>query len=236
MLQALSVVLIVAAIQVAYQYATVRGAIQKSRALIATPAPYEQHPANPSLRVLVAGDSTGAGVGSAPEGSIAGRLGALLPEADITNHAESGSRLKDLNQVLEDIHEHYDLVLLQIGANDIIRATPLEEVRNEIRAALKHADRLGERTIIMTAGNVGLSPVFVWPFSAIVSARTKEVRTIFMQEAAAHGAVYVDLYKDRKDDVFITDVPRYFAPDRFHPSADGYGVWFEELKKKLNGQ
>jgi lysophospholipase L1-like esterase len=125
-------------------------------------------------------------------------------------------------------------VLLQIGANDITGRTPYDEIRSTLKRVLAQADTLSTKVVVMTAGNVGLAPAFKWPLSSYMTHRTREVRKIFMEEVAKHpNASYVDLFKERKDEIFNTDIPRYYAPDLFHPSADGYGVWFEQLKKKL---
>ncbi len=55
-----------------------------------------------------------------------------------------------------------------------------------------------------------------------------------MAEVLKHpSTMYVDLFRERKDEIFNTDIPRYYAPDLFHPSGDGYGVWYSSLKALL---
>ncbi len=54
--------------------------------LVKSALAYEQHPDKPSMRILIAGDSTGVGIGAkVPRNTIAGRLGRDFPHADITN-------------------------------------------------------------------------------------------------------------------------------------------------------
>lgn len=214
-----------------YVWRTIARSIDISLGLIKVAKPYEQHPASPSMRILVAGDSTAVGVGSAPEFSIAGRIGKDEPNADITNIGVSGQRLEGLLIKLSTQKGNsYDLVVLQIGANDITGRTAYSDIQARLAQALTDARALAPKVVVMTSGDVGLAPVFKWPLSAYLSARTRAVRDIFITEASRHlGVTYVDLFAEKKDDVFLTDIPRYYAPDFFHPSAEGYGVWYSQF-------
>jgi len=42
------------------------------------------------------------------------------------------------------------------------------------------------------------------------------------------------LFKVAEEDIFLTDVDKYYASDYFHPSGDGYGIWYKDIKNKLN--
>ena len=210
--------------------------INASKPLIASAAAYEQHPLSPSLRILIAGDSTGVGVGAKDNReSIAGRIGAAYPSADIANIAHSGDTLADLEKVLRaKASGKYDIVLLQIGANDITGRTTYADIRAALTRVLSRAHQLGNKVVVMTSGDVGLSPAFMWPLSAYFDHRTRETRKIFIEETGAvPGTVYIDLFREPLDEIFITDVPRYYASDRFHPSGDGYAVWYRALKPAL---
>ena len=43
-----------------------------------------------------------------------------------------------------------------------------------------------------------------------------------------HGAVYVNLFKERAEDPFVQE-PGLHARDGLHPSDLGYAVWLQEL-------
>jgi lysophospholipase L1-like esterase len=207
-----------------------------SQALIQRAVPYEQHPAQPTMRILVAGDSTAVGVGTAdPQGSTAGWLGKQFPAADITNVAVSGYRLADVIAVLQKQQgTHYDLILLQIGANDVTHFTPAPTVAQQLSTIFSLCTTLSSKTIVLTAGNIGLSKVFHWPLSAIITHRTWVVRSIFINTALQYPTVsYVDLFKNKKDDIFETDIARYYAIDGFHLTNDGYAVWYQAIQKNL---
>ncbi len=214
---------------------TVQKSIAVSVGLIAQAAPYEQHPSHASSRILVAGDSTAVGVGSASSTSVAGRVGADFPQADVTNLGISGLRLAELKKILRaQAGKKYDLVLLQIGANDITGRTPYGSIRADLAAVLDMADTLAPRIAVMTAGNVGTSPAFRWPLSWYITARTRVVREIFIDEVLKRPhAAYADLFKEAADEPFSKDIPRFYARDFFHPSAEGYGLWYAALRPLL---
>lgn len=214
----------------------VRG-VRTSKRLIERAVPYSRHMESPAMRILVVGDSTAVGVGAAhPNDSVAGRLGQRYPEAAIEVEAVSGMKLAQLDRRLDQFSgRHFNLVLLQIGANDVVGFTRLSDVRASLTSVLSKARLLSDRTIVMTAGNIGLAPVFKQPLAALISWRTRAVRSMFMSEVATHpSAVYIDLYKEASDEPFNTDIPRFYAADRFHPSGEGYGIWFAELSAQLS--
>lgn len=196
--------------------------------------PYEQQ--GSAIKILVAGDSTGVGTGASDsKDSIAGRTGQELPEASITNISENGLTLSELSKKLAAHSESgYDLVVLQIGANDVVGMTSMKNVAAELNRVLDQAEEKSNKVMVLTAGNIGLCPIFRWPLSALITARTLSVRKIFMNAAGSRENVeYVDLFENAKDDVFNTDIPKYYAKDRFHPSSDGYGVWFLKVRPVL---
>lgn len=177
------------------------------------------------MRILVFGDSTAVGTGSErSEDSTAGRLGSLYPDASVENLAENGMRIKGLLEILPDVNGKYDLILIQIGANDIIRLTPMEEIEKGIREILLQAKERGRKVIVLHSGNIGESKFFPWYVRPLLSKRSFEVREIYKKAAQEFGASYVDLIE-------IGIPENYYAADLLHLTGEGYGVWFDEIKK-----
>lgn len=230
-------VLLLALILTYYIYPIVK-AIKISKEVQKNIVAYEQHPLSPKMRILVAGDSTGVGTGAdSPDDSIAGRIGSDYPEADIVNISENGITLEQLRSKLYALPEdsRYDLIVLQIGANDVTKFTSKRKVEEELHSVLNYAELNSSAVVLITAGNIGLSPVFKSPISNLITSRTLMVREIFMREASNRSKVqYVDLFESAENDVFNTDIDKYYAPDLFHPSSAGYGVWYEDVKKYLD--
>lgn len=200
--------------------------------------PYEQSPANPNMKILIAGDSTGVGTGATEaRDSTAGLIGSLYPNAAITNISVNGLKLEGLEQKLGGTTDTYDLIVLQIGANDIVRLTSFKNIEQRFESVLTLAEGRADDVLILTSGNIGSSPIFKWPLSALMEYRTKKVREIFMSKISTRPNVaYVDLFKERKDDEFAKDPQKYYAADNFHPSSNGYALWFEKMKTVLAGQ
>lgn len=188
-----------------------------------------------TVHILVVGDSTAVGVGANPKSSIAGRLGEDFPEAEIVNLGKTGVRVKDVEEQLETVKgKKYDFILLQVGGNDILRFTPLEQLQENTASALKQAKELGDMVILITTGNVGNAPFFPWPIGWIYTERARSAREIFMQTAKDNGVIYADLFTERKDDPFLKDPKKFHAPDMLHPSGEGYGIWYEKLREILD--
>jgi lysophospholipase L1-like esterase len=194
---------------------------------------FERRLENPTLRFLIVGDSSAVGVGSIPpEGSIAGRLATDSPTADVQNIAVSGSKVKDALAQLESLpaEQRYDLILIQIGGNDIVRNTPYADLERDFPKVLELAKQHSDHVVQLTSGNVGTSKLLPFGTRWYFTLRTKKVREIFMRINTEQGTQYIDLLRKRADDPYAQDPQKYYSPDFFHPSAEGYGDWYSFVK------
>ena len=185
-------------------------------------------------RILVVGDSTGVGTGAArPEESVAGRIAAEFPAIEVTNLARNGAKAKDALKQLDSVTQAgFDLVLVQVGGNDILGFTDPGELRDAMTQVLTRAGEKGHSVLFISTGNVGLAPAFFPPISWIYTARTREARAIFMDVSRTLGIQYVDLFRERGNELFLNDPDRYYTPDYIHPNSEGYRVWYEELRRQ----
>lgn len=196
---------------------------------------YEQHPEGATQRILIIGDSTAVGTGaSSPLFSTAGRLGQDYPLADITNLGVNGSKVAELIPRLEAIQsQEFDLVLIQIGGNDIVRFTNYAELEDDLKVVLQLANQIGNRVIILHCGNVGTAPLFPVGSRWIFTKRTADVREIYQRIVPEYNATYIDLWRDASNDPFAQDPHKYYAADLFHPSNEGYADWYSFIKAAL---
>jgi lysophospholipase L1-like esterase len=197
--------------------------------------PFELHNPKSRLKILFLGDSTMVGTGTLDNTqSTAGWFGRAFPKAHIDNFSVNGLRLAGLLKIFHPpMWEHYNLAVAQIGANDIIHFTPLPAIREDINRLVDRLKPLADTVVIMHSGHVGLAPIFVWPANEILGWRSRQVRAIYMETARERGVLYVDLYADRANDLFLKDIERYYGQDLFHPSGEGYHYWYHRIRETL---
>ena len=131
-----------------------------SKELVQNTKPFSYSNDAATKRLLVVGDSTAVGIGSAhPEESITGRFHADYPMYAIENRAISGQKLADTLAILQGVDNFYDIILIQSGANDILFLTPKEVAVERARLVLTEARRHASIVVFLTSGNIGLSPL-----------------------------------------------------------------------------
>lgn len=196
----------------------------------ATP-PYEQK-GDGTTALLILGDSTGYGTGASnSRASIAGLIGADYPNLTITNSSVNGRTIAGLRKDIEKLEGQYDMILLQIGANDILQKRTLDETLVDLRAVL---DTLAPRTkkiVMISSGNVGGAVRFK------DKQRTEyQQQSIIFKEAflalnnERPDFTYVDLFVAPEHDLFVLQPHIYTANDGLHPSAAGYTLWYRTLQ------
>ena len=227
-------VVVVFGVYVAYEYSRIAELARVGRATARDASAFQRDTGTTSILVL--GDSTAVGVGSAPEESVAGRMSAWL-DAAVENRAVSGAQIVDvLEQIRGASRSRYDLVLIHAGANDVIYGTgeSYTTLAENTDALLSRAHELSDRVVMLTAGDIGEPPIWPLPVGWYLSHRTQRVRDIIKPRVEAHGGVYVDFYMF--DDPFASDPQRYYAPDFLHLSGEGYRVWFEFIRENMQAR
>lgn len=170
------------------------------------------------------GDSTAQGIGApSPDQGYVGLVHRVLEERTgqawrVLNLSKSGGRMADVlaGQLprLEALEQTPALVTCAVGANDIVRRTPLAQAEREMREIMA---RLPAGSVI---GNLpqGLGPTRIRPLNHLIES-----------EAAGAGLRVADVYAH-------TGPPweGKFAEDRFHPGALGYAHWAAAFTEALD--
>lgn len=219
---------------IAYYVITLYLSILISKKLVERAVPYELLSDDHTVTVLVLGDSTAVGVGAThAENTVAGRLAQYVRATYVENRAVSGAVVADLSaQIAHAKLSAYTYILLQIGANDIIRFHSAQESGETLGTALKklpHADKV----LVLTAGNVGGTSFFPWFMRPFYTSRTLQYHEVFTKVVTQEGYTYINLYTDPTSDPFILEEEKYIADDGLHLTDEGYGLWFEAIKKYL---
>jgi lysophospholipase L1-like esterase len=98
---------------------------------------------------------------------------------------------------------------------------------------LETAKSFGDQVVVATSGNIGTAQIFPKGTRWLIRIRTLQVREIFFQTVSQENVRYVDLYKAEEVDPFAKDPVQYYAADSFHPSSNGYDVWYTEIAKTI---
>ncbi len=205
---------------------------------IYTVAPYMQENPLAMRKILFLGDSTAVGTGAqCHHESVAGYFGKDYPQANIINISRNGLKLNELLQLwVPAPGDRYDLVVIQVGGNDILRFTPYEEIAADLPQLLARAKSVADQVVILHSGNVGIAPVFIWPFDRIMTARTLKIRAIYQAHAKASGVIYIDLFRYLANDPMVGDIGYFYSPDGLHPSGKGYQKWYEQIQHGLKAE
>lgn len=197
-----------------------------SPAVAMAPPASEAAVAGPERRILAFGDSLFAGLGVGIENSYPAQLEAALRKEGINvriaNAGVSGDTtaagLQRLVFTLDAQKPKPDLVLLELGANDMLRALKPEETRRNLGAML---DELAKRDI----------PVLLMGMRAPPNYGPEYQR--------AFDAIYADLGK--REGVTLVPFwletmyqrPELFQADRLHPTTEGLGVLVAATKEAV---
>ncbi len=219
----------VAALAVAATAGPAAWRIRQSVELARQSEPLQASPAGATASLLIAGDSTAVGTGaSSAASSVAGLIARDHPGLRIVNRAQDGARFADIAGQLQG-DERFDAVLVMGGGNDVIRLTGEEALAQNIARVVQLAAARAPLVVILPPGNVGNAPFFMPPLSWLMARRSRTLHGLVRQSAADHGAIYVNLYKDKADDPFAQRPDELNARDGLHPSDAGYVLWYEAL-------
>lgn len=192
-----------------------------------------------ALTMAWIGDSVTAGVGaSGPAATIPHLVARSLDRhVRLDVFAASGARvagaLSEQVPRLEALPGPVEVVVVQIGANDVIHLTGLDEFAESYGKLLDRVTSVGaEHVLALGIPAFGTSPRFLQPLRAIVGWRGERLDERIREAAAARGVTYVDVAGNTAGD-FGDDPDRYHASDDFHPSDDGYALWADAVLKAL---
>lgn len=187
------------------------------------------------LNFVVMGDSTSAGIGSGGAANAYPTLLARRLAADtgrrvkLTVLGVSGARTADVldDQVPKLAALDPDLVFIGIGANDVTHLTPLDEIKEDMRAILEAVADTGADVAVAGAPDMR---VYAWhqPLRYLTYLRGLQVADAIEAVAHERDVAVVELAEETGH--FFADEPvAHFSEDEFHPSALGYQRWADAI-------
>jgi acyl-CoA thioesterase-1 len=171
-------------------------------------------PAAAPVRILAFGDSLMAGYGVRKGEGFAPQLEALLRDQGLDTEVigagvsgnTAGHARSRVRWTLDALRPPPDLAIVSFGGNDILRAVPPEETREDMEAVLDEFARRGIPVIL--AGM--LAPPFLGP------RYTRAFNAIFPALAAKYGLPFYPFLL-----AGVAGNAKLNLPDRVHPNADG---------------
>ncbi|MFL6139423.1 MAG: SGNH/GDSL hydrolase family protein [Frankiaceae bacterium] len=187
--------------------------------------------ASPPLHLVMAGDSTAAGVGvTDPAETVGARLASDLAgewRVTLSSVAVSGSRASDLGpQVSRALLLRPDVAVVLIGANDVTHATPLREMAGQLSTAVTRLREAGVAVVVGTCPYMG-ARAFLPPLRQLAAwqgRRLAHASAVAVHESDGSVVAIGELCGP----LFRSD-PLTLSADAFHPSAEGYRHWAEAL-------
>ena len=166
------------------------------------------------LHVLALGDSLFAGYGLKSDQSYPARLETALRargiNARVANAGVSGNTTADglarLAFTLDNQKQNPDLALVELGANDMLRALPPDQARANLDAILSELGKRGIPVVLMgmlAPPNLGAD-------------YRRRFDTMYPELAKKHGAVLVPFFMEA-----VMDRPDLVQQDRLHPTEQG---------------
>lgn len=186
--------------------------------------------AGPPLRVTWLGDSTAAGVGASRPGTTLPRVvadalvTALGRPVQLTVLAMTGDRVEDvLHRQVGRVPPGIDLVVVDVGSNDVTHLTSVRDFRRRYRDVL---DRIPHRATVVLLGvpDMGAVTRFAQPLRVIAGWRGRILDTEVAHWARDRRLGYVDI-AGKTGPSFRRHPGRYLAADHYHPSDGGYRLW-----------
>lgn len=165
--------------------------------------------------------------------TLAGLIGQDFPNYSIVNVSKNGRTIGELLPITKNIDGEYALILLQIGGNDILQKRELTQVISELQEIISILSQHTDHLVMMSSGNIGGAAAFSGDTATEYEALTRSYRDALLQIANETELTYVDLFLEPADDIISDNPDVYLAVDGLHPSAAGYGVWYQILYPTL---
>lgn len=188
----------------------------------------------PEMRLLIAGDSSAAGVGAAHQTqALSGQLVTALARSRRVHwqlHAHTGHTTADTLDTLRALpRQRFDVAVTALGVNDVTHARSCRRWARD-QAALHNLLRTRFQTrLILCSGVPPMAqfPLLPQPLAWVLGAQASRFDQVLAQLAHAQP----DLRHLPFDLPFA---PQFAASDGFHPSPLAYQLWAERLSAEID--
>lgn len=186
----------------------------------------------PRLRLLIAGDSSAAGVGAGTQAqALSGHLVSRLANhytVEWRLEATTGHTTQDTIDRLRGLGDQFDMAVTALGVNDVTRGVTCKRFVGRQTQLLKLlTGPLGVKRLIVTGvPQMNRFPALPQPLAWVLGHQARRLDQ-GLRQVAANFPQAQHLTLDLPDD------PALIAPDGYHPSPKTYGIWAEEAARLL---
>ena len=203
------------------------------------PAGLETFGSGKPLRYLILGDSTAVGEGGTYRNGIAvatARHLAGTRRVEMKNLAVSGAQVEDvLREQMPRIGAFRpDVVLLDVGANDVTHLTTARSLRNDLRQIFDGllAINCNVRIVVTGAPAMSTPPRIPGLLQGLAGWRTRVLNRVFRREAERYDLTFAPIAEETGP-LFERD-ETLFSSDEFHPNDRGYATWIAVINPALD--
>ena len=187
----------------------------------------------PHLRMAVLGDSsvTGQGLDSVEEAwaRLVARHFSDRFHVELVSYGDGGARSNDVLEeqlpAAEATRPH--VAIVSVGSNDILRMTPTWRFESRLDEIVMRLRRVSSSVILFGIGDLGAIPRFPYPVDRVAAVTARVADRVHRRVAERHGAAKVDQWALTTE--AFNSGAHMFAPDLFHPSAEGHRAWADAL-------
>ncbi len=187
----------------------------------------------PELRLLIAGDSSAAGVGApSQETALSGCLVAQLAQRFRVTwqvEARTGNTTRDTIERLRAVEQQdFDVVVLALGVNDVTRASTQRRFEAQQRVLYDLLAKKYRPRLVLASGvpPMGQFPLLPHPLRWVLGHQAARLdRVLARLSSELSGMVHVPMQ--------LPHDPALAASDGFHPSPQAYALWAEMLHVRI---
>jgi lysophospholipase L1-like esterase len=198
-------------------------------------------PTSPLLRIVLVGDSSITAPGVVPLDDCWPRRLAYDLEGQyqvvLRSVARGGAKARALlaDQIPLALEEPADMALVSVGANDVLRATPVARFEREFNAIISILRREIRMVGIAGIGDLGTLPRLPDLARTLARVRARSFDEAIGRVAARHPGVLKSRSWGAGWEPFTTHAHFAFAQDQFHASGAGHGMFAASVIPVVEG-
>jgi len=185
-----------------------------------------------NLSILIIGDSSAAGVGvSHQDQALLGQLIQLCQNTYNVRYklfAYNGATTEEMLEKMKGFTEQFDIIITALGVNDVKKMLPKETWYQQTNALLHTLQRncFPKQIIVSGIPPMGSFPALPKALAKLIGNIASEYEAGLLELVEKHQCQHINFQ--------IELPPEAMASDGFHPGADIYHWWAQQVYEKVN--